>query len=461
MRRLALLAVAALVSLPLFAQNTDIESLSGLQFNLGNPGARSLAMGGAFLGLADDASAAEANPAGLTILRKPEISIEGRNFMQDQVLTTSGTYPELVRTPFANYSDRIQLSFASIVAPLGEHFTIGGYFHEPLNNSGAGAVLPTRNNLTGELETDVPVAYFSPKRPAPISLQECQQIVNQTGDPQDCLRVTLKPFVTAVDIKEQTFGIAGAWKMSNFSIGATARYQRFNETSFTFRLDDNFNFDSTSVQATSGAAKFSPRDEHDITFAGGIKWAPLEKLSIGAVYKQGATFNAPVFESTAANGLANFTPVAESKFHFPDVYGAGISFRPIPVLTLNLDGVRVKYSNLTDNFISTIGELQPISSNFQIDDVTELHFGAEYFFSTKIPIALRGGYWKDPAHALAWRGPLNTSETIAAGILFPEGKDQSHWSVGGGLAWPKFQIDAAYDSSEFFKVGSLSFVTRF
>src|SRR3954468_3606225 len=119
MRRFLFAAiVCSLVALPLAAQNTDIESLSGLQFNFGNPGARSLAMGGAFLGLADDASAAESNPAGLTILRKPEISIEGRNYMQDQVLTTSGTFPNLVRTPFANYSDRIELSFASVVAPL-------------------------------------------------------------------------------------------------------------------------------------------------------------------------------------------------------------------------------------------------------------------------------------------------------------------------------------------------------
>src|SRR5256885_9004044 len=91
------LAICPLATVPLAAQNTDIESLAGLQFNFGNPGARSLGMGGAFLGLADDASAAEANPAGLTILRKPEISIEARNYLEQQVLTTSGTFPEVNR----------------------------------------------------------------------------------------------------------------------------------------------------------------------------------------------------------------------------------------------------------------------------------------------------------------------------------------------------------------------------
>src|SRR5436305_14544240 len=114
MRRFVFAAVACtLIVLPLAAQNTDIESLSGLQFNFGNPGARSLGMGGAFLGLADDASAAEANPAGLTILRKPEITIEGRNYQEKQVFTTSGTFPAIARTAFNHYSQRVEVTFGS------------------------------------------------------------------------------------------------------------------------------------------------------------------------------------------------------------------------------------------------------------------------------------------------------------------------------------------------------------
>src|SRR5689334_8329954 len=123
-----LLLAIALLALPAFAQNVDIEALSGLQFNFGNPGARSLAMGGAFLGLADDASAAEANPAGLTILRKPESSIEARNYLEQQLFTTSGTFPDVVRTPFTHHSDRVMISFASAVLPIKNKFTIGAYF---------------------------------------------------------------------------------------------------------------------------------------------------------------------------------------------------------------------------------------------------------------------------------------------------------------------------------------------
>ena len=48
----------------------------GYDFRINNPGARANGMGGAFIGLADDATAAYTNPAGLTVLTQPEISAE-------------------------------------------------------------------------------------------------------------------------------------------------------------------------------------------------------------------------------------------------------------------------------------------------------------------------------------------------------------------------------------------------
>src|SRR6059058_6562670 len=106
----------------LFAADLTNPFQQQLQFNFGNPGARSLGMGGAFLGRADDASAAEANPAGLTILRKPEISLEGRNYLEQQLFTTSGTFPDLKRTAFTHYSRRAELTFGSFVYPV-KNFT--------------------------------------------------------------------------------------------------------------------------------------------------------------------------------------------------------------------------------------------------------------------------------------------------------------------------------------------------
>ncbi|HWW61141.1 MAG TPA: outer membrane protein transport protein, partial [Thermoanaerobaculia bacterium] len=446
MRRTALLAVAAtFLALAAAAQNTDIESLSGLQFNFGNPGARSLGMGGAFLGLADDASAAEANPAGLTILRKPEVSIEARNYLEQQILTTSGTFPDLQRTAFTHYSDRVVPAFGSFVYPI-KKFTVGVYFHEPLRNAGAGEVIPQRNELTGALEHDVP-NFFLPRGGTPTTKAQCDQLVRDAKDPFACLQFKVNPFLSALSINQRTFGVAAGYQVTpKFSVGATVRYQKFREESFTYRVTPTFAFSSISVQAT---AKINDQgdvelvDENDITFGVGFKWAPMDKLSIGGVYKKGPRFDAPTFVAAPSTGF-DFVKLGDTTFHVPDIAGIGVSVRPIPVLTLNLDAVRVTYSNLVDDFVASNADIRALDNPFEAKDVTELHFGTEYFFASKIPFALRAGYWRDPAHSVTYKGPLNIFSGVAEAILFPKGESQNHWSVGGGFAWPRFQIDFAY-----------------
>ncbi|MCK5376295.1 MAG: hypothetical protein KAJ97_04375, partial [Acidobacteria bacterium] len=56
------------------------ETPSTFEFSFSNPGARSLGFGGAFAALADDATAAFANPAGLVQLVLPEVSVELRHW---------------------------------------------------------------------------------------------------------------------------------------------------------------------------------------------------------------------------------------------------------------------------------------------------------------------------------------------------------------------------------------------
>ncbi len=454
------LAICAIATVPLAAQNTDIESLAGLQFNFGNPGARSLGMGGAFLGLADDASAAEANPAGLTILRKPEVSIEARNYQEKQVFSTSGTFPDISRTAFNHYSQRIELTFGSFVYPY-KKFTFGAYYHEPLRNEGAGQVIPQRNEFSNVVEKNVPNFYL-PKNGTPVTKAECEAIRQRQNDFFACLEYQILPFLSALTVQERTFGLAGAYNFGKVSVGATVRHQRFNESAFTFRVTPTFDFSSISVQATSDITdqNSKAKDQTDLTFTGGIKWAPNDKFSAGAVYKQGAKFDTPTFAANSDTQF-KFVKVSDTTFHIPDVYGVGVSYRPIPVLTVNADAVHVTYSHLVDRFVSINEDIRAIDKAYKANDVTELHLGAEYFFAVKVPFAVRGGVWRDPAHSIEFRGPLTAPDAVAAAILYPKGSSQTHVSVGAGMAWPRFQIDAAYDRSAHYRVGSLSMVARF
>ena len=283
MRKSFLLVALCALALPLAAQNTDIEALSGLQFNFGNPGARALGMGGAFIGLADDASAAEANPAGLTILRKAEVSLEARNYQETQLFTTSGTFPDVVRTPFTHYSDRVVATFASAVYPIKNKFTVGIYYHEPLKNQGGGVVFPVFNQQTGQLQTKTPNFYLPAGGGTPISLADCTALRNSTHNPAACLEFRVDPFISALDVRQRTFGFAGGWQVTpKFSVGLNVRYQMFKEGAFTFRFDPNtFDTKNVTVQATAhtDGTSVNLTQEHDVTFGVGFKWAPYEKLS--------------------------------------------------------------------------------------------------------------------------------------------------------------------------------------
>ncbi len=55
------------------------QEWADIDFDFSSPGARSRGMGGAFVGLADDASSAITNPAGLAQLPRMQIYFEGKH----------------------------------------------------------------------------------------------------------------------------------------------------------------------------------------------------------------------------------------------------------------------------------------------------------------------------------------------------------------------------------------------
>ncbi len=426
-----------------FAQNTDIEALAGLQFNFGNPGARSLGMGGAFVGLADDASAAEANPAGLTILRKPEASIEFRQTSIGQEFVTGGAFPFVTREDFG--ARRKAISFASVVMPSSEG-VLAFYYHRPLSYRNA-------VDITSRYST--PIFFMGPD--GPVSREACH------ADP-NCVQHQIYPFSTSVDLSIETYGVAVAREWGPVSAGAAVRYHRFSELARTMRRDlDAPDQPTFMIEQTNGGRTLGSSSDSDVTFVGGIRWQVARKVSLGAVYKDGAAFPAPV---SAATGDSPLSVVGVTRFHVPAAYGIGTSYRPIPNLTINADLMRVEYSHLTDNFLSVIeygtgdGGIERLEG-YRSRDGTELHAGLEYFVLSKVPFAIRSGWWRDPAHSIHYEAPLLTAHDVAAKILFPGGDDEDHYSVGVGLAWPRFQVDAGYDHSRSLKTASLSIIARY
>jgi hypothetical protein len=259
----------------------------------------------------------------------------------------------------------------------------------------------------------------------------------------------------------ETFGLAAARKWKSFSFGAAVRYQRFEEIAETFRRDlDAPGIPIFTVNQMNAARTFGSRADRDLTFVGGIRWTPLAALSLGAVWKKGPTFPVAV---QAAGVDAPMSLIGTTAFHVPSTAGIGLAFRPVPQLTLTADVVRLRYGKLTDHFVSVMeygtGDLEPVAG-YTTNDGTELHAGVEYFVVTRVPVGIRAGWWRDPAHSIAYRGPTLTSHDAAAHILFPGSQAEDHYSVGLGIALPRLGFDVAYDTSRSLRTASVSIIVR-
>ncbi|MCP4251711.1 MAG: hypothetical protein GY778_32145, partial [bacterium] len=139
--RISLLLIATLLAV-LGAARAQEEAPPGIEFSFSNPGARSMGFGGAFVALADDATAAFANPAGLVQLVKSEVSVEGRywGYSTPYVEGGRGFGPATGRgldvSPGLRIGTSSQdlsgLSFLSLVSPR-DNWSVAFYRHQLAN----------------------------------------------------------------------------------------------------------------------------------------------------------------------------------------------------------------------------------------------------------------------------------------------------------------------------------------
>lgn len=406
---LALLVAAALAgaAAPAFAI-TDEEGNASLQFSFVPPGARSLGMGGAFIGLADDATAAYTNPAGLTQLVNKEFSLEYRNAR----FSTEFIAGDLPQYDTASSSED-GVGFLSFVMPF-ENWAIALYRHEFLRYS---------TDFIGAADSDF-----------------------------------LFPFATEIDVKGVNYGVAAAFRFNpQFSAGVGVAYSQF---------------DLDSITARPEFAAGQRGDDDDIIFNVGLQWKPSDRLSLGAVYRDGGNFQYTadsVFLNQAGQLVqrAGF-PKDDVEFNVPTSYGIGLNYKVTENFGINFDVARMEYSDLTSAVRSSLVPDGPAADaevkQLEIDDGTEIRLGAEYVYAeAKYPIVIRAGLWRDPEHTVRFRGEPdpNFPNAVANALIFSVGDDEMHYTVGLGMAFEKFQIDVAADISNRYDVYSLSGVYRF
>jgi long-subunit fatty acid transport protein len=452
---LVALTLAFLLPSRAAAQSSDEVNAAGLQFNLSNPGARSLALGGAFNAAADDATAAYANPAGLVSLSRPEVSFEGRSWKFTNFYTDRGnvagppsgqgidTRPGLVEG--LSHDSATGLSFLSYVYP---------------SPSGRWAAAVYRHELGAFRSTAHTQGAFYADN--------------------DGATLRFSPIASNLALNMDSYGAAFSYKVNDaLAAGVSvARYQ-FELHSLTnryfFSLDKPPTpppgaFDGPPLEEPANVRNFQTQDGRDSAFAwnAGVLWKITSAgsqlntwgVTVGAVYKRGSEYDMTVRSADGPHGQMPFLVRVDTttKFHVPTEYGAGVTVRTPDLSTsVGLDCNRILYSSLTSDFVTIFGE----ENHYHVPNGTELHVGLEHLvIRFKYPLALRVGAWRDPDHRIAYIDP--NAPASSQSLLFRAQRADRHVSAGFGVTLSeRYSIDAAVDRSRRQQIASVSMVARF
>lgn len=375
-------------------------------FRFVTPGARAAAMGNAFVGLADDATAAYSNPAGLSNIVEPEVSLEftATDIRHHRLITTE---PEPIEEAFGDVV--LTPSFFSFAVPLGRH---------------------TLSLFTNRLQ-DYRETFTILRRTGPTIPGFDQSAFGTTAIQVDHYgvgwSVVLTPFLS----------VGGSLVLATLDIASRIRNgQPLNPRNGTDTIDS----------------------ARDITAIAGVLVKPFRQLSLGAVYHRGAWFDitTTLFGSFLESGMdvVRTGTERETQYVIPDRYSLGIALRPTGTLPLVLVGdlSRVRYSQLiSDKFLIVDfmdSEAELTRENFFINDVTEWHVGAEYqFFLPSATLGVRIGAFGDPDHQMRFRrvnGGHVADDFLDNRFNRLAPKTDIGFSLGAGMAlFNRVQFDAA------------------
>jgi long-subunit fatty acid transport protein len=419
-RRAGRLAAALVLAALLGAPGAGAQTLAGnrFNFNFSNPGARSLGFGGAFAALADDATAAFANPAGLVQLTRPEVSVEWRLWDRAPVFLAGG---------------RIDGEATGIGLDVHDGFLVGRDGSEAFGPSLASVVVPRGRWC---------FAVYG-HRLARFELSSESQGFFFDDDGFTGRSPALRE---RVDLDVVSAGLAAAWRMNDrlrFGLGVVYSDVSLGIATAAFFPDlttsDGVFEEIPLTPDRLGSVEEAAIDGRDWTVQAGALWSVSDRVTAGLVYRQGAESEGPV-RATALFGDETVIFPGTATFAVPDVVGLGLAYRSANgVVTVAGELDRVGY----DGLLRTRLEGVDIAER-EYQDAWEYHLGAEYALLRLRPIlAFRLGGWVE----------ANGDDIVEDRF--------THLAAGLGIAADSFQIDLGADFSDEVDTLSLSVIYSF
>ena len=373
-KKILLTALAVVIILPALAPGNGL--------NLNGLGSRAQAMGGAFVGIANDFSAVFWNPAGAAGFRKEMFGF----YATDLIPTATYRLRSGHGPPCRRQDEDIAITWAvwpAYYKPISSKVVVGLGIGTP---SGLGTMWDGQDFT--EL-TDGIVYDWSSK----VGV------------------ISISPLV-AVKLSD-VISVGATFNLNYGMFSLKMPAETWTEGSDLGQYEENMN--GWGIGATFG-----------------VLVTPSAKLGFGLTVRTPST--------VSFTGTANMTTLPafdlKRKITWPLWIAGGVSFRPVPRLLLSADVHWTQWSKInriTNGFLDqsweTLMEMSVLDvRDLDWKDATQLRFGAEYTLNAST--ALRAGYYHDPAP-----GPVTTLN-----ILFPSHTFNAV-SIGVGQTISDLQID--------------------
>jgi long-subunit fatty acid transport protein len=452
-RRVAAAAVAAslLGAGPAGAQAVQNVVLRN-SFNPVGAGARGLGMGGAFIAVADDGTAASFNPAGLSQLRRSELALVG---FTDKVRSTI----EVPATPFSEASTRSSTAkhgapdFAGLAVPFtagSRNLTVQLAYQRAVDLFGRGSALVQNTLLFTDVGIDRPgtvdvVAEISPQQSG--AFHTVSAAIGSSLSSRLSLGLSLNYWVAEWSAEGSTqFSLRSAPRPG-------ARPVEFARTETDFQQDQSLRGFNLNAGFLLKYARVS---------VGGVV-----RLPFAGDYRLTETTSSRTFEMGQPPQPATIVePFANTRLHWPRSAGLGIALRPLRGLTVAADYTKSHWSRtfiedvpggalLTEQQRTPDGEVQESftdrnffdllpASQSATADTDQWRAGAEYLLVLpRVVVPLRAGILRD-------RSPVSE-------LGSNEGRRIRGFTLGSGINFRRLVIDFAFERRESEGVVSLRF----
>ncbi|MDP2647074.1 MAG: outer membrane protein transport protein [Desulfobacterales bacterium] len=406
-RKLAIILTVAGLCVLFFVAHARAQALVRMEIpSSPNPvgsGARALGMGGAFIAVADDATAASWNPGGLIQLEKPEISAVVSYIYREE----DNTFRNNPEASGSFNIDKYNLNYLSAAYPFkaAEHNMIVSLNYQHLF----------------DFNRDW---SFKFAHPDPLFVAPVQYKYEQAG-------------------ALYALGLAYAVEITpDFSAGITLNY--WGDFIYENKWKQKYHLKG-DVDLGGIPGSFTSDKTEEYSFSGwnanlGFRWKMTEHWTLGGVFKLPFTadvkhsinsVDSTVFPTVpTANSTTTTSLNYDDELDMPMAYGVGLAYRFSDSFTVSGDIYRTHwndfaYKDSAGNKTSPVSGIAKAASD--IDPTTWFRAGAEYLIiGRKFVVPLRAGLFYDPAPA--------------------EGSPDEYYgfSLGSGIAYKRWIFDVAY-----------------